>query len=198
MENRELIRENGECEQSEPDIQKTCVGKNEKLKQKNIFLDLIKILIAVDVGVVVFCYLEQNNIWLVNTQIAFFSTALIIIGLFIGYSNSVRRNLENGNVGEDILKKYEDPYNMDDEEDKIDEKNLEKLKNKKLKWYEILLFSFKGGFNFIRILGYAFLIAGFIWLIKKGLFDIYSFLFGVSIVPAVSLISILLLKKKYY
>lgn len=198
MENRELIRENGECEQSEPDIQKMCVGKNEKLKQKNIFLDLIKILIAVDVGVVVFCYLEQNNIWLVNTQIAFFSTALIIIGSFIGYSNSVRRNLENGNVGEDILKKYEDPYNMDDEEDKIDEKNLEKLKNKKLKWYEILLFSFKGGFNFIRILGYAFLIAGFIWLIKKGLFDTLSFLFGVSIVPAVSLISILLLKKKYY
>ncbi len=198
MENRELIRENGECEQSEPDIQKTCVEKNEKLKQKNIFLDLIKILIAVDVGVVVFCYLEQNNIWLVNTQIAFFSTALIIIGSFIGYSNSVRRNLENGNVGEDILKKYEDPYNMDDEEDKIDEKNLEKLKNKKLKWYEILLFSFKGGFNFIRILGYAFLIAGFIWLIKKGLFDTLSFLFGVSIVPAVSLISILLLKKKYY
>lgn len=198
MENRELIRENGECEQSEPDIQKTCVEKNEKLKQKNIFLDLIKILIAVDVGVVVFCYLEQNNIWLVNTQIAFFSTALIIIGSFIGYSNSVRRNLENGNVGEDILKKYEDPYNMDDEEDKIDEKNLEKLKNKKLKWYEILLFSFKGGFNFIRILGYAFLIAGFIWLIKKSLFDTLSFLFGVSIVPAVSLISILLLKKKYY
>ena len=170
------------------------MGKGNK---KNIFLDLIRILFAVDIGIVVFCYLEKNYIWLFNTQIAFFSTALIIIGSFIGYANSVRRNLENGNVGDDILKKYEDPYNMDDEEDKIDEKNLEKLKNKRLKWYEVLLFSFKGGLNFIRILGYAFLIVGFIWLVKKSLFDVYSFLFGVSIVPILSLISILFLKKKY-
>ena len=170
------------------------MGKGNK---KNIFLDLIRILFAVDIGIVVFCYLEKNYIWLFNTQIAFFSTALIIIGSFIGYANSVRRNLENGNVGDDILKKYEDPYNMDDEEDKIDEKNLEKLKNKRLKWYEVLLFSFKGGLNFIRILGYAFLIVGFIWLVKKSLFDVYSFLFGVSIVPILSLISILILKKKY-
>ncbi len=168
----------------------------ENVKQKNIFLDLVRILIAVDIGIVVFCYLEDNMIWLFNTQTAFFATSLIILGAFIGYSNMVKLNLQNGNVGEDILKKYEDPYNLDDEEDEVKKEDLEKLKPKKLKWYEALLFSFKGGFNFIRIFGYIFLIAGFLWLAYSKRFDAISFIFGVSIVPAVSLIYLFILKKK--
>lgn len=161
-----------------------------------IFLDLVRIFIAVDIGIVVFCYLEDNKIWLYNTQLAFFSTALIILGSFIGYSNSVKRQLENGNVGEDILKKYEDPYNIDDEEE-IDKEKLKELKKPKLKWYEAILFSFKGGFNFIRILGYGFLIFSFIFLVKKNIFDVYSFLFGISIVPAIALIYSLIIKRKF-
>ena len=166
-----------------------------KIKNRNIFFDLIRILIAVDIGIVVFCYLEDNDIWLYNTQLAFFSTSLIILGSFIGYSNSVKAQLENGNVGEDILKKYEDPYNLDDEEDEI---KIEKIKrSNKLKWYEALLFSFKGGFNFLRILGYVFLIASFIYLSKLKIFDVVSFLFGVSIVPAIALLYSLILKRKF-
>jgi len=167
-----------------------------KNKNKNMFLDLVRILIAVDIGIVVFCYLEDNMKWLLNTQVAFFSTSLIILGAFIGYSNMVKLNLQNGNVGEDILKKYEDPYNMDDEEDEIKKEDLEKLKPKKLKWYKAILFSFKGGFNFIRIFGYIFLIGGFLWLAYSKRFDAISFIFGVSIVPAVSLIYLWILKRK--
>ena len=155
-------------------------------------LKLVRILLAIDIGIVVFCYLENNFVWLLNTQIAFFTSSLIIIGSFIGYSNLVRANLENGNVGEDVLKKYEDPYNMDDEEENVEYKPQE---IKKLKWYEAFLFSFKGGFNFIRILGYVSLIAGFIFLVKKEMFDVISFLFGISIVPAIALIYLYLQKK---
>ena len=160
-----------------------------------MILKLIRILIAIDIGIVVFCYLEDDIVWLYNTQIAFFSTALIVLGSFVGYSNMVKAQIQNGNVGEDILKKYEDPCDLDEEEDKIDKEKLKEYKKKKLKWYEALLFSFKGGFNLIRILGYILLIAGFLWLKNNGIFDTISFLFGVSIVPAVSLLSIWLLKK---
>jgi len=159
-------------------------------------LNLIRVLIAVDVGVVVFCYLEDNFKWLLNTQIAFFATSLIVIGSFVGYSNMVRRQIENGNVGEDILKKYDDKFELYEDEDKINEKALNEYKKKKLKWYEALLFSFKGGFNLIRILGYVFLIAGFLWLKNKNLFDTFSFLFGVSVVPAVSLVYLYLSAKR--
>ena len=159
-------------------------------------LNLIRVLIAIDVGIVVFCYLENNFVWLYNTQIAFFATALIVLGSFIGYSNMVRRSIENGNVGEDILKKYDDAYDLYDEEDEIKTKDLENLKKKKLKWYEALLFSFKGGFNLIRILGYIALIAGFLWLKNNNIFDFLSFLFGISVVPAVSLVYLLIISKK--
>ncbi len=151
-------------------------------------LNLIRVLIAVDIGIVVFCWLEDNIIWLYNTQIAFFAVSLIVIGSFIGYSNMVRKSIENGNVGEDILKKYDDKFDLYEEDDEIKEKELNEYKKKKLKWYEALLFSFKGGFNLIRILGYVALIAGFLWLKNSGAFDFLSFLFGVSVVPAVSLI----------
>jgi len=149
-----------------------------------MILTLIRILIAIDVGVVVFCYLEDNLIWLLNTQIAFFSTSLIIIGAFIGYYGMVKRNLADGNVGEDVLKKYEDKFDLYDEEDEV--KQID-IKSKKLKWYEALVLSFKG-FNIIKILGYVSLIAGFLWLNSKGIFDAVSFIFGVSIVPAVTLV----------
>jgi len=161
------------------------------------FLNVLRVLIAVDVGIVVFCYLEDNMIWLYNTQIAFFSVSLIILGSFIGYSNMVKAQIQNGNVGEDILKKYEDPYNLDDEEDEINEDELKKYKNKKLKWYEAILFYFKGGLNFLRIAGYIALIAGFLWLSNNNIFDYLSFLFGVSVVPAVALIYLFISRKKF-
>jgi len=158
-----------------------------------MILTLIRILIAIDVGVVVFCYLEDNLIWLLNTQIAFFSTSLIIIGAFIGYYGMVKRNLADGNVGEDVLKKYEDKYDLYDEEDEIKQTDI---KPKKLKWYEALILSFKG-FNIIKILGYISLIAGFLWLNSKGIFDAVSFIFGVSIVPAVTLVYLFFYKKGF-
>jgi hypothetical protein len=154
-------------------------------------LKVVRILFAIDVGIVMFCYLEDNMKWFLNTQVAFFSVSFIVLGSFVGYSNLVRKNLEEGNVGEDILKKYEDPYNMDDEEDEIKYKKVEK----KLKWYEALFVSFKGGLNLLRISGYAFLIIGFIWLNKIKMFDYLSFLFGISVVPVAALIYLYSTKK---
>jgi len=147
------------------------------------FLNLIKILIIVDFFIAFFCVLSGNLIWLYNTQLAFFSTTLIIIGNFIKYYNLVKSEIEIGNVGDDVLKKYEDPYDLDEEENI----EIKESKPKKLKWYEAVLFSFKGGINFIRISGYVFLVASFLWLSKNNFFDVLSFLFGVSIVPLVSL-----------
>ena len=147
---------------------------------------IIKVLILVDVFIALFCILSGNLIWLYNTQLAFFSTTFIIIGTFIGYSNLVKSEIEKGNVGDDILKKYEDPYDLYEEEEKIE---IKEIKPKKLKWYESILFSFKGGINFIRIVGYIFLIASFLCLSKSGFFDVLSFLFGVSVVPLVVLLN---------
>ena len=81
---------------------------------KNI-IKLIRILLAVDVGVVLFCLLEDNMTWFINTQVAFFSASMIIIGSFVGYKNLVTKQVEGGNAGKDVLKEYEDKYDMYDE-----------------------------------------------------------------------------------
>jgi hypothetical protein len=52
-------------------------------------LKLVRIFFAVDVGIVLFCYLENNFTWFLNTQVAFFSASLIILGSFVGYKNLI-------------------------------------------------------------------------------------------------------------
>ncbi len=83
---------------------------------KNI-IKLVRILLAVDVGVVLFCVLENNISWFINTQVAFFSASMIILGSFVGYKNLVSKSVEMGNGGKDVLKEYEDRYNLYDEVD---------------------------------------------------------------------------------
>ena len=152
---------------------------------------LLRIFFAIDVGVIIFCILQHNFDWFLNTQFAFFSAMMIIMGSFIGYKNLVNSSLDNGNVGEDILQKYEDKYELYDEEDEeeIDVKELKKrLKENKIPWYKAIFLSFKGGFNFLRILGYITLISGFLWLDRNDKFDFLPYFFGLSLVPAVALI----------
>ena len=81
---------------------------------KNI-IKLVRILLAVDIGVVVFCVLQDNINWFINTQVAFFSASMIILGSFVGYKNLVTKQVEGGNAGKDVLKEYEDKYEMYDE-----------------------------------------------------------------------------------
>ncbi len=80
---------------------------------KNIII-LVRILLAVDVGVVLFCVLEHNINWFINTQVAFLSASLIILGSFVGYRNLVTKSVESGNEGKDVLKEYEDKYDLYD------------------------------------------------------------------------------------
>ena len=83
---------------------------------KNI-IKLVRILLAVDVGVVLFCVLENNMNWFINTQVAFFSASMIIIGSFVGYKNLVTNQVESGNQGKNVLEEYEDKYQFYEEFD---------------------------------------------------------------------------------
>jgi hypothetical protein len=154
-------------------------------------LKLLRIFFAIDIGIVIFCVLQDNLVWFLNTQFAFFSAIMIILGSFVGYKNLVNSSLDNGNVGEDILQKYDDKYELYDEDDndEIDVKELnKKLKEDKIPWYKAIFLSFKGGFNFLRILGYITLVAGFLWLEKNDKFDFLPYFFGLSLVPAIALV----------
>ena len=191
----------------------------------NNILKLVRIFIAVDIGVVIFCYLENNFSWFLNTQIAFFSASLIILGSFVGYSNLVKKSVSSEN--KDILKEYEDKYNLYDEFDNkwyVDNfKDLnkgliwttkkpqnfyvqrkieiitempQKQKIKKLPWYKAFFMSFKGGFNLVRIFGYVVLVAGFLWLQNRDLFEFIPYFFGLTLVPVLALVYLFISKNE--
>jgi len=192
----------------------------------NKLLKLVRIFIAVDIGVVLFCTLEHNFVWFLNTQIAFFSASLIILGSFVGYKNFVNKSVSNS--AKEILKEYEDKYNLYDEIDykwyvdsfkdlnkglswstqkpnnfyikqKIElvtSESPQKVKLKKLPWYKAFLMSFKGGFNLLRMLGYVVLVLGFLWLQKNSMFDFASYFFGLTLVPILSLVYLYLTKNE--
>jgi len=192
----------------------------------NNILKLVRIFIAVDIGVVIFCYLENNFSWFLNTQIAFFSASLIILGSFVGYSNLVKKSVSSEN--KDILKEYEDKYNLYDEFDNkwyvdnfkdlnkgliwttkkpqnfyvqrkielITAEMPQKQKIKKLPWYKAFFMSFKGGFNLVRIFGYVVLVAGFLWLQNRDLFEFIPYFFGLTLVPVLALVYLFISKNE--
>jgi pilus assembly protein TadC len=61
--------------------------------------------------------LENNINWFINTQVAFFSASMIIIGSFVGYKNLVTNQVESGNQGKNVLEEYEDKYQFYEEFD---------------------------------------------------------------------------------
>ena len=201
-------------------------------------LKRLQIFLAVDIGIVTFCLLEERIDWLYNTQLPFFSTILIVMGTFLGYANLVKSRVAAGDKGGEPDQSY-DHYGdrwgiLKEEGEKGDDQFAPPLKeeegkgapgegnqfcssisqdsegkNRKKEMADqgemgegkepsttppfgkrvatALALSIKGGFNWLRILGYIFLILSFFFLHSRGIFEPIPFLFGVSVVPAVSL-----------
>jgi len=167
-----------------------------------------------------------NFSWFLNTQIAFFSASLIILGSFVGYSNLVKKSVSSDT--KDILKEYEDKYNLYDEFDNkwyvdnfkdlnkgliwsikkpqnfyvkrkielITAEMPQKQKIKKLPWYKAFFMSFKGGFNLVRIFGYVVLVAGFLWLQNRNQFEFIPYFFGLTLVPVLALVYLFISKNE--
>ncbi|MEO1942068.1 MAG: hypothetical protein ABGW77_04165 [Campylobacterales bacterium] len=135
-----------------------------------VVLKVLQVILAVDVGVVLFCWLEKRWDWLVNTQLALFSTLLIVVGSFTGYRRLVEKRREGERGGG---KSAEVP---------------QKESEKGAPLSERLLIGIGGSLNPLRILGYGALIGSFFYLQNNYLFQPIPFLFGVSIVPALSLL----------
>ena len=153
-----------------------------------------KIFIVVDIIIILFCILSGNTTWLINTQVAFFTSLLVTYVTFLSYKNIVLKNVENqthtDNKDRDIIDKQDDPYDLYSSE--INEQILEANKPIKQNHFKNLKKSFLSFVSFYRIGGYITLIVGFFYLVNNNLFDVWSYLFGFLVVP----ISVLLLSIK--
>lgn len=150
-------------------------------------IKFIRILAAVDIGVVFFCTLQMNMAWLASTQLAMIPTFLIIFGSYIKYKKLVQNSIP------DV------PEVKEDEEDVMPGENLkfvDTTAKKRVSMGESFALAFKSGMNFLKMLGYVLLVGGFLMLQKYEMFDLIAYFFGLSIVPALVLLFLKLESKK--
>jgi len=166
----------------------------------------INALLIVDIGIILFCYLSGERTWLINTQIGFITSSLVMFGSILSYRSMVYARLNVGAISDDerdTLDKLEDPYNLYDEEKvKNDEdktlvevvkEERENLKKNRRSFLETTKDS-KAAFSFYRLGAYMLLIFGFFYLNNNKILDIPSYLFSLFIPPVI--IAIMLMRKK--
>ena len=154
-----------------------------------------KVFLIVDLVVIVFCLLQGNTTWLLNTQVAFASSLLITIGSYLGYKRNIEKRVEN--IDPDTIDKIDDQFDLYSE-CKINEKELEPEQVKEIFLDEKknlknqsniknTMKSFGGASSLYRLVGYGSLVAGFFYLNNNQVLEPISYLAGFIIVPIATL-----------
>lgn len=176
-------------------------------------LKFTKVFIILDLCIILYSFIFQNNLWFLNTQVAFFSSLFITIASFLSYRNNIQNRLSNLDLTKsnnqfedrDKIDEIDDPYDLYTEYEEIPESELtpEKIKeilnNEKSKVkrnsFKNTLFSASGFLSIYRVLGYGILVFGFFALNNNNIFIPIAFIIGLGIVPLGVLFSKLIEKK---
>ena len=169
-----------------------------------------KLFFIIDFGVVIFCILSNNYVWLINTQVAFISSLFISLATFLSYKRNVSKRLENIDYDADLsndrdeIDKIDDPYDLYDDEkisDKTEFTTLEikdiiKEEKSRIKQnsFKNTIYSSGSFISIYRIVGYILLIFGFFALNNNGIFNAVPYLAGLFIVPLSMLCAKFILK----
>jgi hypothetical protein len=129
---------------------------------------------------------------LLNSQIAFIASLFVVLGSYFGYARMVKKGsplLQE----RDAIEKIEDPYDLYTENEPSDKSakeifEEERLKVKRSGNLKAFVTTYKGFFSPFRLFGYLFLIISVLVLIRKGVFDPWSYLIGLGVVPVAALI----------
>jgi hypothetical protein len=175
-------------------------------------LKFAKVFFILDLCLILYSLIFQNNLWLLSSQVAFISSLFITIASFFSYKKNIENRLSNldltqtnQNEDRDKIDEIDDPYDLYTEYKEIPESELtpEKIKeilnNEKSKVKRDTLkntfFSASGFLSIYRILGYGTLLFGFFALNNNKIFIPIAFIVGLGIVPIGVLFSKLLEKK---
>ena len=168
-------------------------------------LKFAKVFFLLDLCLLIYSFIFQNGIWLLNTQVAFISSLFIVISSFYSYKRNIQNRLSNFEASKasaedrDKIDEIDDPFDLYSEYEEIPEEELtpEKIKEiiqeekTKVKKNSLknTLFSAGGFLSIYRILGYGILIFGFFALNNNKIFIPVAFIVGLGIVPIGVLLS---------
>ena len=132
-------------------------------------------------------YVWKGQVWLINSQVAFISSSLIMLASMKSYKNMVSNALAVGAVtddGRDTLDKLEDPYDLYDEQEVIEEEKTlvevvkeerANLKKGRRSIWETTKDA-KASFSFYRLSAYAILVLGFFYLNSNQILELIPYL----------------------
>lgn len=175
-------------------------------------LKFAKVFFILDLCLVSYSLIFQSTLWLLSSQVAFFSSLFITIASFLSYKKNIENRLSdldltknNENEDRDKIDEIDDPYDLYTEYKEIPESELtpEKIKeilnNEKSKvkrdTLKNTIFSASGFLSIYRVLGYGMLLFGFFALNNNKIFIPIAFIIGLGVVPIGVLFSKLLEKK---
>ncbi|OCL86417.1 hypothetical protein AAX26_01550 [Aliarcobacter thereius] len=170
------------------------------MKINRDILNFAKVFIVLNLCLSFYAILFQDITWLLNLQVAFFSSLFVTLASFLSYRKNIKNRLSTFENKEkelidtrDKIDEIDDPFDLYSEYEEIPENELtsEKIKEiineekKKVKQNSIknTIFSAGGFVSIYRIFGYIFLIFGFFALNNNNLFIPLSFIIGLGIVP---------------
>ena len=163
---------------------------------------VINTLLIVDIGIVIFCLLSGERAWLINSQIAFITSSLIMFASIISYRNMVKSRIDAGLIiaedNRDTIEKIEDPYDLYDEsketsmQEIIKEEKETTKKNRRSIWQ--VTKDSKAALSFYRLGAYALLILGFFYLNNNKILNISFYLYSLAL-PPIIIVAILMRKE---
>ena len=180
------------------------ISQTTTMKNKDTIIGFAKVFFILDLCLIIYSFIFQNTLWILNSQVAFIGSLLITIASFLSYKRNVQNRLSNldtskhminevKNEDRDKIDEIDDPFDLYTEYEEIPEEELtpekikeilqeEKSKVKKNS-FKNTLFSAGGFVSIYRIIGYASLVFGFFALNNNKLFLAIPFLVGLGIVP---------------
>ena len=152
----------------------------------------------------------MGGLWLINTQVAFICSMIVVFASFLSYKGMIEKRLETGAIPDEVdeLDKIDDKFGLFEEKKDLEKEELskeefvklykeEKKKSSGLKRSISNLFkSGRGVFNPFRLVAYAFLCIAMLFLIRQNLFSIFPFLVGIAAVPISSIVLGVMLSKQ--
>ena len=177
------------------------------MRMTSINKKILNTLLAIDIGIILFCMLSGNRNWLYTTQIGFFTSALVIAASMASYRRMIEKRLEYGAVRvedeRDKLDKIDDPYDLYSDEVIPEEKELsreefvevvneEKAKQKaNRRSISDVIKDTRAFLSLYRIAAYGLLILGFFYLNRNDYLHIPSYFFALSVPPVIVVIMLM-------
>lgn len=157
------------------------------------------IYLSVD-GALIALSMYMGGAWLLNTQVAFICSMLVVFASFYSYKGMIAKKLENMEISQerDLLDKIDDKHELFEEEEAQDLMSEEEFKEfykeerAKLsgtkKSFSNLFKSWSGALGIFRLLAYVVLFISVLVLIKNEFFEPIAFIFGISALPLATVI----------